>query len=198
MSQNKFKISSRKTTSAKNRRTILLATFIVILVLIAVVASLCFMSPQKKVAGSGSITNATNTKPAGTINLNPPTPADKQAGDSQKDTIIKQQQAANQSTGSGSNQKVVVPLISYADANEVDAYIPGIVENDGSCTLTAIQNSKSFTKKVAAIADASTTRCQSFNLNQNDFSSNGTWQLSVRYDSSNASGTSAVRTVLVK
>lgn len=198
MSQNKFQISSRKTTSANPRRTILIVTLIIALVLITVFAYSFFRSPQKKAAGSGSSTSASSTKPAGTINLNPPTPAEKQAADSQKDTIIKQQQAANQGTSAGSNQKVVIPSITYADTSEVDAYIPGIVENGGSCTLTAIQNSKSFTKKVVAIADASTTRCQNFNLTQNDFSSTGTWQLTVRYDSSDASGTSAIRTVQVK
>jgi hypothetical protein len=132
------------------------------------------------------------------IDLKPASASDQADSDSHKQAIVSQQNNP-QPTGA------VTPVIDFAGFNdpptdsqpEVDAHVEGIVENGGTCTLTATSGSHNFTKTVIAVRNAQSTSCPAFILRRSDFSTSGTWNVQVAYSSAAHSGTSQTKTIQV-
>lgn len=143
--------------------------------------------------------NTPETNPA--INLSPPTAQDKAEADQHKDDLAKQNGSPVTTTNGLKNVTPVITGHAATDgtnqAYAVGAFIAGIYENNGACTLTATLNSKIVTKQVAGEKDATTTTCY-FDLKRSDFPSSGTWNIKVGYVSNTASGTSETTTLEVK
>jgi cytoskeletal protein RodZ len=102
-------------------------------------------------------------------------------------------------TSTPSNLKAVTPIITYAGYSdpatkaevEVDAFVPELYEDGGTCTMTAKKGSATVTKQQPANKQATTTNCQNFFISSSEFSS-GTWDVTVKYKSGTAEGTSGV------
>lgn len=77
---------------------------------------------------------------------------------------------------------------------EVGAILPGLVEDDGTCTLTLTQGDARVSATSAGAASASSTSCSEMDL---PGLSPGTWTGSVRYDSPTTTATSAILTIEV-
>jgi hypothetical protein len=145
-------------------------------------------------------TNPTTTQtPSDTqkIDYNPPTAEQKQDSESHKDQIVQETQ---QPTTGG---RTVTPIITHTQQNSdgsiaVDAFVPGIVENGGTCTLTATQGSQKVSATSSAFANATTTNCTSFSVPRSNFPSSGTWTFTVSYQSAAAQGMSQSTTQEVK
>ncbi|GAA0999340.1 hypothetical protein [Subtercola frigoramans] len=96
----------------------------------------------------------------------------------------------------------VTPFIASAGwdagsaAISVSAFVPQIVESDGSCTITATSGSVTVRDAFPATASATTTDCGSNSLASPNFTS-GTWQVVVSYSSSTSSGDSAPTEVVI-
>lgn len=94
----------------------------------------------------------------------------------------------------------VVPAITTPDAKtpagplDVAAIVPGVVESGGTCTMTISSGSTTRTATSQGVAAGSYTGCQAVTFK--DVAA-GTWQVRVRYDSTKATGSSAVRSVQV-
>ena len=69
----------------------------------------------------------------------------------------------------------------------VGGYVPGVVEEGGTCTLTLTQAGKSVSAKVSATADASSTACGAVTVAGNSLAA-GTWQAVLSYASGAHSG----------
>ena len=161
--------------------------------LVVVVATFAYVSTSKS--------SADKPKPVNTINYGPPTEEEieetkrfKQAQQNPKPTPDPQK------TRSG--KTVVTPVISYAgqyDALfEAGAYIPGVIEAGGTCTIT-FKNGGATVKKVTKGAeDATTTRCEVFSFPSRELSPKGTWTATLQYSSATSEGTSQPVTVEVK
>jgi hypothetical protein len=93
--------------------------------------------------------------------------------------------------------KQVTPVITTVskDGNEVTiaAYVPGIFEDGGTCTMNAVKGSSRVTESVEAFANVSTVNCPPFRISLARFSEAGTWEITVSYSSSQASGTSQAK-----
>ena len=83
-----------------------------------------------------------------------------------------------------------------ADALGASALVPKLVEQGGTCTLTATQGSTTRTATSVAVAASSYTACSELSIPGSRLG-NGTWSVRVAYASSDAVGTSAVKTVQV-
>ncbi|GEK21662.1 hypothetical protein [Cellulomonas xylanilytica] len=96
----------------------------------------------------------------------------------------------------------VTVTISYAgwvaDAGrvEVGAYVDGVIEGTGTCTLTLKRSGRSVSETVPATADASSTSCGAVAVDGAQLSS-GTWSAVVDYDSPTSVGSSAPTEVVV-
>jgi len=86
-------------------------------------------------------------------------------------------------------------IISYADwgtasaSVEVNAFVGGLVEDGGTCTLELTRGTDSRTVSAAATADASTTICDLLAV-PGDQLSTGQWKAVVTYTSTTATGAS--------
>lgn len=131
-------------------------------------------------------------RPRNTVNYDPPTDEEKRETEEfkkQQQSDKDQQPPATTTDG----RRVVTPVISYAgqyDASiEASAFVSGIIEEGGTCTLTLKNGSKTVTKTSAGATDAKTTRCTLFMFPTKELSA-GTWTATVSYESVAAKGTS--------
>ncbi len=109
---------------------------------------------------------------------------------SAKDRILQDQQKTPTPVG----PKTVKPLITFAeqvgDNIEAVAYVTGVSEEGGSCTLTATHGDQTVSKTVSASQNSSTTDCRAFLIARDQFPSSGDWEIKISYKSDSASGTS--------
>jgi len=97
-----------------------------------------------------------------------------------------------------SGKKQVTPALTfagYADAAkqqvEVDAFVQGVLEDGGTCTMTATKGGQKVTAQSTGRANVSQTRCENIIVDRAKFPSGGTWSVVVTYESATASGSSA-------
>lgn len=130
------------------------------------------------------------------INYGPPTKEEKQQAEDHKNDVVNQMNVENQSPSS--QKKAVTPVITYAQRvdNEVrvNAYVPGVFEDGGTCTFTFKNGDQTITKTTQGVANVSTTDCARLTFDKSELSA-GSWQVTVSYSSGNAEGTSAAKTV---
>lgn len=87
----------------------------------------------------------------------------------------------------------VTPLVTFdqwsADTRTltIGATVPGTLEDDGTCTVTATNGGAEVSGTFTALASASSTDCGSMPLQSDTFTS-GTWSVSVAYASSTSAG----------
>ena len=128
------------------------------------------------------------------INYGPPTAAEKAESSAANNAAIAAQN--NQiTTPTNSKRSVTVFIVNSSQSGPgqslyVSAYVSGIIEDGGTCTLTLIkQGAPTITKTSTGFSDATKTDCPPFNVAYNDFSQTGNWTATVSYSSSSANGT---------
>ncbi len=136
--------------------------------------------------------------PTDNINYDPPTKEEQQAGDTQKDQTIKDEDRRNNPPDQDSKitPVVITDAGQYDNTVEVRAFIPDHYE-DGVCTITFSQDTSKIQKSTPAYKDASTTICTNPLFPRSDFPYGGDWDLSVRYEAGNTKGTSEIKTVRI-
>jgi hypothetical protein len=185
----KHKVMTRHTTISTKKSKIIL--FVVgLLVVAAAVVGYSLVNREDKAPQTAA--------PESVINYEPATEDEKQQAEDAKDRIVAQQEAENSDTPTNEGRRTVDPVITYAGTDEVNAFISGVVEDGGTCTLTASQQSKSFTRKSSASRNASTTDCAAFTLSSSDFNNKGEWSVTVSYSSPTSTGTSKPQIIEVK
>ncbi len=135
------------------------------------------------------------------INYGPPTEAQKQDATQHKRDIIDQQDNSSSSGTPASGS--VTPIITSAQQEndgsvKVSAYVQGVAEDGGTCTLSLSKSGSSFSLDNPAVMNVSTTACKTFSVPRSSFNSAGNWQVVVSYRSSSASGSSASQIIGVK
>jgi hypothetical protein len=133
-----------------------------------------------------------SSNPADHIKYAPATAEEKQQSEQKKDDIVKAKSEADKSNSDG--KKAVEPVITLANYSNssatIQAYVPGIYEDGGTCTAVLTQAGQSVTKSAPAFANATTTDCQHFSIPRSEFPAAGTWTVKVSYGSSTAEGSS--------
>lgn len=142
------------------------------------------------------------------LDLSPATPEDQAESDRLKEQSAQPTPGTDKdpatpdgpedSAGKRAVTPVLVDASQYEDTIEVRAYVPGITENGGTCTVTMTLGAQKVTKQVGGTADATTTRCQNLNLPRSTFPQAGTWDVAVAYASATAAGTSATAKMEVR
>lgn len=101
------------------------------------------------------------------------------------------------------NKKVVNPLISAWGQSSaggdlfVNAYVPGIIEQNGTCTLMLNKNGLEVKESKSATNDAQATTCGRFNITGSKLSP-GSWNAELKYSSDISAGTSKKIIIEVK
>jgi hypothetical protein len=97
------------------------------------------------------------TSSGASVNLNPPTSAQSADGQSHKDTIIQKDEQLKD--GSASNTSATV-VITEKTNTEVRGYVSGVLEDNGTCTATAIKSGQqTVTAASIGFMNVSYTQC---------------------------------------
>lgn len=145
-----------------------------------------FRIANNKVAKSDSAPTSKVTDKTGAVartDLSPATPVDQKSSEQQKDEIVKQQNSPSPT------QTSVAPVITFtgyqtSDSTlQVGAYMPGVVEDGGTCKLTATKGSDSVSVTTLGTRNASNTNC-AFTVARSRLPSSGEWLVVVSYASS--------------
>lgn len=100
---------------------------------------------------------------------------------------------APRTSSGGGGATVVVTYAGWVDETrtvEAGAYVPGVVESGGTCTLRLTGPGGSSTAEVDAEADAGSTSCPTLSVPGGDLAP-GTYQAVVGYASATTAGTSS-------
>lgn len=114
--------------------------------------------------------------------INPATEEEKRESEQHKDAIVEQQ---NQPAPQPGQKKQVSVVITSADANSINAYVSGVLEDGGTCTATLTKGSQKIDRTSSGFSNVSTTNCSPIAPN---FPSGGTWTVTVSYSSASAEG----------
>jgi hypothetical protein len=137
-----------------------------------------------------------------TINYGPPSKSDAEDVNNNKQRIVDENNNPSNSTPTDSSgKKAVKPVITYAgqygDSIEVGGYV-NLFEEGGTCTATFTHGSITITKSVAAVRDASSVDCPVMAVPVSQFTTKGSYSVSVSYISNSATGVSDARQIEVK
>jgi hypothetical protein len=76
--------------------------------------------------------------------------------------------------------------------------VSGIIEEGGTCRLTATKDGTTFTKESTGHKNAQNTICEPIRIARSEFNPAGDWSIKITYLSSNANGTSQTKTIKVQ
>lgn len=131
-----------------------------------------------------------------------PAQAENQSEGKDKEDLLQRQEAIeNQPPSETTGKKTIKPTITYAgqfgSAIEIGAYVPGVFEDGGTCTLTMEKNGQKAVVSVQAVKNVSAVDCPVMAISRSSVGA-GIWQAVVNYDSPSAQGASDKREVEVK
>lgn len=139
----------------------------------------------------------------GDVNLNPPTTKDKQDVDRNKQSIVDREKSlqSQQVNSELSDKKTVTPAITYSgqygNQIEVGAYVNGVFEDNGVCTLAMQKDNRKITKSVTAVKNVSSVDCPVMSIPRSSLEA-GNWEITVSYLSNTAEGLSPASNLTVK
>ncbi len=185
-----------KNETPKSRKKLIIISVVTLLLVVAV--GTWRFSTQKNTTAK-----APEPQPGSVADVSRPTTEEKQAADDQKAKNVERTDIEKQAEQTPAGQKkAVTPIITFAsqaDANlEVGAFVPGVYEDGGTCTLTAKNGSATVTKTTTASKNATTTDCKNLVVAASEFSPKGNWDITITYQSATAQGTSQVKTVSIR
>lgn len=149
--------------------------------------------PNSSATGSTSLPTAGSTPPAAT-SATPPGPSD---------VVPPPDGQVSTSPPPPTNGRIPVSVVvAYSgwdpagSVAEATVYVDGVVESNGTCTMTLTGASGSAAGQARAIADATTTSCGTIQIPSSALGA-GSWTGVVTYDSGTAAGSSAPFTIEV-
>jgi hypothetical protein len=138
------------------------------------------------------------------INYGPPTDIEKQDSDSHKDNIPPNDtNDTGSDTNTGLKQRVTPEITTFRQGSSdftVNGFVSGVVESDGTCTLTMTLSSDASQKVTTSRtgeANSSNTTCGEMSIPLSKLHA-GTWNTTLSYASATAQGTSDVNPLEVK
>lgn len=141
----------------------------------------------------------TQPRPTNQVNYSPPTQAEQQSGNQQKQKDVARDKLNQTSAPSKTASVVVVDGHQYGDIVEVRAFIDNLFESGGTCTATFTKSgSPTVAQSSSASPGATTTNCQTIDIPRAKFDTAGSWQLVVTYRSGDAAGTAQAQRVIVQ
>jgi hypothetical protein len=131
--------------------------------------------------------NALNPEAAESgIKYEPPTEEEKQQAEAHKDDLAQQNNNPAPAPSTPNAKKSVTPVITNVDNSGLRGYVPGVIEDGGTCTATAKSGSATVTKTSSGFFNVSYTQCAPIDWDSQLAS--GTWEFTLSYQSAKAEG----------
>lgn len=190
-----FMRAMKKNTFFKRYKKSILITSVILVT--SVVAGGWFLVKNDSNSNNSETKSGVDSKD--NINYAPPTNQDLKEAEQHKQEIIDQQkQSTEPTTGKKSVTPVIVDSSQYDNEIEVRAYVPGVIEDGGTCSITFTKGSLTVTKQSMGEKDATTTRCTNITIPRSEFKDYGKWNVTLSYSSSTTQGTASARTMEVQ
>jgi cytoskeletal protein RodZ len=182
----------------QNRRKIFSVVAAILVVLLAAGATWWWFNRPKDAPPSQPETPA-KTKPIDNSSSNSTDQPTKPATENtEKDA---ENETADTPSSSQTDKHSVDVLITdasqYGDSIEIRAYA-NTVESDGTCEISLTLGDKTITRQVATSQNVSTTDCMTTNISLSEISVSGTWQATVKYSSSQSTGSATQNVMIVR
>lgn len=162
------------------RRKKVLLVLILVLLVIAGITTYALTKDDSPMANDTTASTSKQKSDSSYVNLDPPSEEERNATRDERTTA---------SSSGNASKKSVTPVITSADKNEARAFIPGIIEDGGTCTATYTHEADKITATSKGVADVSHTTCPPMTL-PGPINIQGEWTVVVSYNSSTASGKS--------
>jgi hypothetical protein len=138
----------------------------------------------------------TGTQPTNTINYNPPTEEEKQAGDKQKEVIV-QNQKNDTPTQNPDLRVFIVRTFQDPSGFNIRSEVDGTTTGD--CLITFTKDGQpTVTKTFPVVFEATSSSCQNTPISPSDFSVSGSWNLQIIVKKDGMQSAAATTTVEVK
>lgn len=182
---------------SQNRKKRIISKILIILLVITVALVALEKTGTTNLYTRKQTSTKLSPEPTNTVNYDPPTNEENNAGDVQKSKIVEQEQQAppEQNTLVTANV-VIVDATQYDNEIEVRAFASNILES-GTCTYEFRNGQQSVQKSQPAYPDASTSPCTTLTIPRSEFSIAGKWNMTVTYASSSSRG-SATQEIEIK
>lgn len=182
----------RKTLNNKKKSKKQIA---LVIILIIVALGLALLVSEKTrltnlIGIDGLLINTEKEKLAEGVNYGPSTEQEQQETEEHKEKLADE---PSQPTTDIEGFKVVTPVISYVDTESINAYIPTIFEENGTCTATLRNGATSFSRQSKGFGNASYTQCEPIDITGTGASKG--WDVTVEYKSPKSRGSSEVITI---
>lgn len=169
-------------TNKSKKKKVLVIVTVCLVVVVAIATPSYILLSRRNNARSIS----TTPEPEQSINFDPPTEEEKVATEEHKEQL-----AANSTPRPGETnadgRKKVSPVITSASGTNVSAYVTGVFESNGTCTITATSSSGNVvTISSEGFENVSYTQCAP--LSFSPALSSGSWNIKITYSSPGAYG----------
>lgn len=165
----------KPTINFKTSKILLLAAVVAVLVV-----GMVFWLKADRSNAPAANTSPTDEKP---YKLEPATEQEKSETEQHKDSLVKP--PAPPPTPGPTGKKQVSVVITSAAADNVSAYVSGVLEEGGTCTAVFEKDGQSVTRTSEGFSNVSTTNCAPITPS---LPGSGTWNLTVSYNSAAAEG----------
>jgi hypothetical protein len=122
------------------------------------------------------------------VDYSGPTKQEATAGDAQKDANKDREKIDTQTPATSQASVVLVDSTQYDNTVEIRGYVSNVYEDGGTCTATLTNGTAKVTKTSTAFKDATTTQCGAIDIARSEFSTAGTWNLTLVYSSPTSTG----------
>ncbi len=139
---------------------------------------------------------STSTQPTNTVNYNPPTEEEKQAGDKQKEIIV-QNQKNDTPTQNPALQVFIVRTFQDPSGFNIRTEVGGTTTGDCMITLTK-DGQPTVTKTFPVVFEATSASCQNTPISLTDFTVGGAWNMQIVLKKDGAQSAAASTSVDVK
>lgn len=177
---------NKQTTQKTNKMNKVTKIGIIAAIAILVAGGIVFAYRSKNESSKTPDATPVSQQSNPNINLEPATDQEKQATEQHKNDLAQQTPPNTNTTPSGQKKQVSV-VITSATSTSLNAYISGVLEDSGTCTLTLTRGSQTVTKSSPGFGNVNTTNCTPINY---DTLSTGTWTATLTYTSPTAEGKS--------
>jgi len=178
-----------------NSRKALYLLLVAVLLIATVSAAYLFLKHNDKPGFSKTTTGHD-------VNLQPPTPEEKQETDEHKDSLAEKDAVPTPPPPSPDGLKQVTPFITFAGQEggdvSISGYVPSIFEEGGTCTATFSNGSNTHSQQSKGFSDFKQTTCTPMTVPRTSFTTAGTWNVVLSYSSKSATGSSQPRSFTIE
>lgn len=169
-----------------------------IVIVLAIIFVFAASASYYVLALNGAIFGWQLRKDSSSVDLQPPTEEEKEAGRQVKEDVVEKAEGkpTNSDIPSSGSSSTIVAGFSAINQNDDALQIRTIIQevlSSGSCIITLKKDNQTVTKTTSVYPNASISTCQGFDIPTSELSP-GTWDITIKVTSDNRDGSATTTT----